>query len=96
MFDKLKKAYRAQRNKRYLERWAASSNSGERDFYVKRQFEMNLSYCDLYWNVKRVSDHKRVETIYMRADEMHVADVVRSVETNELPRAIERLKASRD
>lgn len=93
MFQKLKNAYRVRRNKLYLERWTARlDGDAEREFYVKRRFEPNLSYYDLYWNIKRAADHKHLQTVYVRAEELRVAEVIRDVEGKELVDVMGELK----
>lgn len=85
MLDNLKHVFLSAKNERYLKRWT-SRTDGDREgrYYVKRQFDANLSYFDLYWYVKRKSDHKRMETLYLRADETRVIGVIKETEEGEL------------
>lgn len=93
MFRNLKRAFYARRNRLFLEHWTTRTDGDATgEFYVKRKFEPNLSYYDLYWSVKRLADHQRLQTIYVRAEELRVEDVVRDVETKELAEVIKELK----
>ncbi len=92
MFYKLKRAIKAQKNRLCLERWTARTDGDATwKFYVERRYEANLSYYDLYWHIRRADSRKCLETIYIRAEELRVADVIHDIEANELPGVIQSL-----
>lgn len=94
MFEKIKNAFRAVRNERFLENWAARTDGDSKGrFYVKRRFEAGPAFYDLYWEIKRAADHKQMDAIYMRVGDIRLAAVVRRIEATALKQALRALAA---
>ncbi len=97
MLENIKRAFRNLRNERFLKRWTARMDGDAAGkYYVKRRFDANFSFYDLYWEVKRKSDHQRMETIYIRADEARLTAVVKETEETRLPQLFRSLAAGKE
>ncbi len=75
-----------QRNKHFLKKWAARRDGDTTGkHYIKRHYDLNFSFYDLYWYVKTTEGRRRVYTHYMRIHEDKLLQSVREVEEHELP-----------
>ncbi len=81
------------KNGRCLRKWSSCAKGDPAGrYYVKRKYETGISYYDLYWYVRRKSDRRHMETIYLRADETCVGGVITETENVTLPQLFVSMK----
>ncbi len=73
-------------NERFLKHWATRRDGdAEGKYYVKRYYELNFEFYDLYWYIKTTATRQRVYTHYLRISEETIRDTIEEVETTQLP-----------
>ncbi len=83
---------RRQKNESYLRKWANRRDgdpSGK--YYIKRHYELNFAFYDLYWYIKSTATRQRVYTHYLRAPEEKLIATIKDVEDNQLPALLEQI-----
>ncbi len=79
-------------NKRKLRKWARRDDGDpEGKYRVKRRFDEDELYYDLYWTILRKSDNHHVDSLYRRSSKTAVIDVMKAAEEKDLPSIIENL-----
>ncbi len=90
--DFLRRWNRKQKNERFLKKWATRRDGdAEGKYYVKRYYELNFAFYDLYWYIKSSATHQRVYTHYLRASEETLLTTVAEVESTQLSPIFENL-----
>ncbi len=81
-----------QKNEHFLRRWAQSRGGDTKGkYYIKRHYELNFAFYDLYWYIKSIATRQRVYTHYVRVGEDAIIDKVKEVEQVDLPQIIDKL-----
>ncbi len=90
--DFLRRWSRKQKNERFLRKWAKLRDGDTQGkYYVKRYYELNFAFYDLYWYIKSSATHQRVYTHYLRSSEEKLLAIVADVESTQLPILFENL-----
>ncbi len=85
-----------QKNERFLRRWAARRDGDTTGvLYVKRHYELNFAFYDVYWYVKSAATRQRVYTHYVRISEEQLISKINAVEASTLPQIISDLHLQR-
>ena len=82
--------------KRKLTKWAEKSSvEGFPHFVVKRCYESNDLFIDLYWNIHQKEDPSNTDTIYQRVSWERLVEMLENVEKNDLPGTVAYLDRKR-
>ncbi|MCD8282265.1 MAG: hypothetical protein LUC22_03315 [Prevotella sp.] len=85
MVESLKRAFGSAGRRRFIKKWTARTDGDDAGlYYVKRRFDTNFTYFDLYWEVKLKENHKHIDTLYKRAEKPRVVSVIKETEEAEL------------